>query len=178
VDDHLIAVSPAVELKPGSRIAFRGRPMANECRLVKLTAFSSSVEVPVKVQWLLHVDPRARAVVHEKSHEIAWGDAAFDVYPLLPVRSAAAWNLHSITKPAEPFTFRQTRRLILEPAFEGDSVTLLNLLHLRKAAEAGLENTGASISGNTIEAHWTRGLQRFSLTWNLEQKTVKLLPLR
>jgi hypothetical protein len=178
VDDHLIAVSPAVELKPGSRIAFRGRPMANECRLVKLTAFSSSVEVPVKVQWLLHVDPRARAVVHEKSHEIAWGDAAFDVYPLLPVRSAAAWNLHSITKPAEPFTFRQTRRLILEPAFEGDSVTLLNLLHLRKAAEAGLENTGASISGNTIEAHWTRGPQRFSLTWNLEQKTVKLLPLR
>jgi hypothetical protein len=178
VDDHLIAVSPAVQLKPGSRIAFRGRPMANECRVVKLTAFSSTVEAPAKVQWLLNVDPRARTVTHEHRQEIAWDDAALDVHALLPARSAATWNLHAIKKPAEPFTYRQTRRLIIEPAFEGESVTLLNLFHPRKATEAGLENAGASISGKTVEVHWTRGTQNFSLLWNLEQKTVNLIPLR
>jgi hypothetical protein len=178
VDDHLIAVSPAVELKPGSRIAFRGRPMARECRLVKLTAFSSSVEVPMKVQWLMQVDPRAQAVAHGNRHEITMDDATLDLYPLLPGQSAAAWSLHSIQKPQEPFTFRQTRRLVLEPAFDGESVTLLNLIHTRKAAQAGLTDTGASNSGNTIEAHWTRGTQRFSLTWDLLRKKVGLVPLR
>jgi hypothetical protein len=175
VDDHLIVVSPEVELKPGSRIAFVGRPMAKECRLVKLTAFSSSVDVPVKVQWLLQEDPRAQVTAHGRRQEIALDDARLDVDPLLPERSTAAWDLHAIVRPQEVFTFRQERRLMLEPSFEGDSVTLLNLLHPRKASQAGLENTGASISGKTIRVHWTNGTRKFSLTWNLAEKTVKLI---
>ncbi len=174
VDDHLITVSPVVELKPGSRIAFRGQPMAKECRLVKLTAFSSTVEMPVKVQWLLQADPRAQVLVQGNHHEISMDDARLDLYPLLPAQSAAAWSLHTIQKPQEPFTFRQTRRLILEPAFEGESVTLLNLMHARKAAQPGLQETGAAMSGSTITAHWTRGSQRFTLIWDLRQRTVKL----
>jgi hypothetical protein len=67
---------------------------------------------------------------------------------------------------------------VLEPAFDGESVTLLNLIHTRKAAQAGLTDTGASIAGNTIEAHWTRGTERFSLTWDLLRKKVRLVPLR
>jgi hypothetical protein len=163
-----------VELKPGSRIAFRGQPMAKECRLVKLTAFSSTVEMPVKVQWLLQADPRAQVLVQGNHHEISMEDARLDLYPLLPAQSAAAWSLHTIQKPQEPFTFRQTRRLILEPAFEGESVTLLNLMHARKAAQPGLQETGAAMSGSTITAHWTRGSQKFTLTWDLRQRTVKL----
>jgi hypothetical protein len=175
VDDHLFVVSPEVELKTGSRIAFRGQPMAKECRLVKLTAFSSTVEAPLKVQWLLQEDPRAQVTAHGRRQEIALDDGRLDVDPLLPERSTAAWDLHAIVRPQEVFTFRQERRLVLEPSFEGNSVTLLNLLHPRKASEPGLQDAGASISGKTIKAHWADETQRFCLNWDLAQMTVKLI---
>jgi len=176
VDDHLIVVSPPVDLKPGSRIAFRGQPMSKECRLVKMTAFSPSVEAAPRVQWLMQVDPRAQTAAHENYQEVAMGGARMDLYPLLPGRSTAAWSMNSIEKPVERFTFRQTQRLVLEPVFKGETTTLVNLIHTRKATQARLENAKASISGDTVSAHWFRGRQEHFLTWNLKQHTVKLLP--
>jgi len=178
VDDHLFVVSPEVDLKPGSRIAFRGQPMAKECRLLKLTAFSSTVEVPPSVQWLFQTDPRATVETLGRRQEIAMDGARLDIDTLLPTSSTAKWELHAIPKPQEHFTFRQTRRLVLEPVLEGgasQSVTLLNLIHPRKATEAALTDTAASISGRTISARWTRGGEKFSLIWDLEQKTVNVV---
>ena len=131
----------------------------------------------MKVQWQLQEDPRVQVTARGRRQEIALDDARLDVDPLLPERSTAVWDLHAIVRPQEVFTFRQERRLILEPSFEGNSVTLLNLLHPRKASEPGLSNTGATISGKTIRAYWTEGTQKFSLTWNLANMTVTMMKL-
>ncbi len=174
VDDNLMEVSPPVELKMGSRIAFRGAPMARECRLVKMTAFSSVVEVPVKAEWLMQLDPKTEVEDLPGRRQVALGDARLDLYPLAPGQCPVRWELHKIKKPVEPFTFRQTRRLILEPAFQGDATTLLNLIHTRKAVQPPLEKVKASLQGGKVEVAWTRHRQFFSLRWDLQQRTVAL----
>ncbi len=175
VDDNLIAVSPPVELRKGAKITFRGAPMANECRLVKMTAFSSTVDVPRKVEWMMQFDPRTQTVSHESWQEVALGEARLDLYPLAPAPCPAVWQLHDIKKPVEPFTFRKTRRLTLEPAIHGNSTTMLTLIHSRGFSQSPLAKVTGNAGGRKINAQWTRGEQNFSLTWDLQKKAVELL---
>ncbi|MGA2860086.1 MAG: DUF4962 domain-containing protein [Candidatus Sulfotelmatobacter sp.] len=176
VDDHLIAVSPPVELKPGSKIAFRGAPMAQECRLVKLTAFSSEVPSPAKAQWLLQMDPKTEVVQFPDHQQMTLGDARLDLYPLAPSQYTVAWQMNTIPKPQELFTFRQTRRLVIDPAFQEDTTTLVNLIHSRKITQDPLENVKSIIHDRLIELSWERGNRKFSLQWDLAGKTVLLAP--
>jgi hypothetical protein len=152
--------------------------MAQDCRLVKMTAFSSSVESSPKVEWLMQVDLRAQTILHENYHEIMLGDSRMDLYPLLPSQRTATWNLHSIKKPVEPFTFQQTRRLVLEPAIQGETTCLLNVIHVRKETEPRLEEVEASIHNGKISAHWVHQSKGSTLSWDLLQKTVQVAPPR
>ena len=79
-DDHLLAVSPTVELKLGSRIAFHAEPMAVGCRLVKMTAFSSQVAMPLKAEWLLHFDPSAEIQRDKNRIQASLQGSVADIY--------------------------------------------------------------------------------------------------
>jgi hypothetical protein len=174
VDDNLITVSPPVELRKDAKIAFRAAPMANEGRLVKMTAFSSTVEMPGKVEWLMQFDPQAQTVSHDSWQEVALGEARLDLYPLAPNPCPAVWQLHTIKKPVEPFTFRQTRRLTFEPTLQGNDTTMLTLIHSRRASQAPLAKVTGTARGQKISAQWTRGEQNFSLAWDLHKQSVEL----
>jgi hypothetical protein len=174
VDDNLIAISPSVDLRKGSKIAFRGAPMAKECRLIKMTAFSPSVEVPRKVEWLMQFDPHANTVTHESWQEVVLGKARLDLYPLAPEPVPAVWQLHEIKKPVEPFTFRQTRRISLEHPLQGNTTVLLTLIHTRNSDQQPLGTViGTTVAGK-VNAHWISGQQKVSLTWDLQEQSVTL----
>jgi hypothetical protein len=84
--------------------------------------------------------------------------------------------MNTIPKPQELFTFRQTRRLVIDPAFQEDTTTLVNLIHSRKITQDPLENVKSIIHDRLIELSWERGNRKFSLQWDLAGKTVLLAP--
>jgi hypothetical protein len=173
-DDHLIAVSPPVFLKKGSRISFRAAPFVEEGRLIKLTAFSSEVKTPLSAEWLLHFDPHVQLKKDQSRCEASLGDARLDLYSLAPADSSMSWKIHSIDKPVEPFTFRQTLRLSVEPRFKQNQVTLLNLIHTRSAAALPLQQTSATVQGSRVRVQWLRGGQKTTLDWDLRTKKINL----
>ncbi len=170
VDDHLVAVSPEVELRKGNRIAFCGASMAEGTRLIKLTAFSRQAPAPQKAEWLLQLDPRAEIQREFDRIQIALGGSFLDLYPLVPARCEIQWGLHPVKKPdSEPFTFRETRRITLDPPFAGDSTIVLVLLHPRLSQAGLLRAVKATFTGRHIEASWVAGGGRVMLDWDLEE---------
>ena len=172
-DDNLIEVSPPVELKTGSRVAFRAAPMAEECRLTRLIVFSPSVPAAPSAQWLLHFDPQAGVQRTKSGITETLGEACLDVYPLLPREVKAEWGIHVVKNAdVEPFTFRQTKRLVLSPRLEGGAVTMLTLLHARAQAGPALEDVKASIAGGRIALSWTRQGAPAALDWDLGKQEL------
>jgi hypothetical protein len=170
LDDNLIEVSPPVELKAGSRIAFRGSPMAAECRLTKMTAFSDRVRVEREAQWLLHLDPRAEVARRGDRVEAALGGAVLDLYALRPGQNRLDWELFKIKKAdVEPFTFRETKRIVILPEFEGGSALVLALMRARGSAEPALEGVKATVEGSRVRLTWKRLGKTVALDWDLEQ---------
>jgi hypothetical protein len=175
VDDHLIAVSPPVALKRGSRVAFRGAPMAPACRLVKMSVFSDEVTAPRQAQWLLHLDPKAALRELGGRLEATLGGASLDVYRLAPAGGRQSHGLHDVAKPeVEPFTFRKTLRIVYEPPWTGQDVGILTMLASRAARTPALEDVQGTLEGRRVRASWSRDGARSSLEWNLETREVTL----
>ena len=175
VDDHLIAVSPPVTVKRGSRVAFRGAPMAPGCRIVKMSVFSDEVVVPLKAEWLLHLDPRAALRQVGERLEATLGDAALDVHRLAPAGGRSTFGLHDVAKPeVEPFTFRKTLRIVYEPPWTGHDVGILTMLASRGAGSPALEEVQGTLEGRSVRASWSRDGVHSRLDWNLETREVTL----
>ena len=175
VDDHLIAVSPPVALRRGSRVAFRGAPMAAGARLVKMSVFSETVEAPRKAEWLLHLDPKAVLRQIGERLEATLGGASLDIHRLAPREGRLDFGLHDVAKPeVEPFTFRQTRRIRYEPPFEGQDLMMLTLLYARASSSPALDELIATLQGSHASVSWSRYGTRASLEWDLDRRTVKL----
>jgi hypothetical protein len=172
-DDSLIAVSPPVALAKGSRVTFRGAPMANGCRLTKMSVFSEGVKAPRSAEWLLHLDPKAEIRQRDERLEAALGDAALDLYRLAPAEAPVTWARHAVAKPdVEPFTFRQTQRVGIRLSFSGDEAFLLTLLHARSAGAPALDAAKASVDSRRVHVEWSRVGRRTALDWDLNGRTV------
>ena len=175
LDDHLIAVSPEVQLDKGSRIAFRAAPMAVGCRLVKMAAFSRQVVVPQGAEWLMHLDPGTEILREADRVQASLGSSRVDFYSLAPTLGGIYWDLHAVKKPnLEPFTFRQTRRIILKPAFTADSALVLVLIRPRPENLPPLKKVEATLKGHQISVRWVSGDRRVSVEWDLEERSAKI----
>lgn len=174
-DDNLTAVSEPVELRRGSRVAFCGAPMSAGTRLTKLSVFSDTVRAPLEAEWLLHLDPAVEVREHANGLEARLGEAILAVHRLLPAAGPIEWALHKVAKPeAEPFTFRETTRVVLRPTFVGNEAFLLTLLHARDAAAAPLEDVEASRDGERLRIRFTQRGHPGGITWDLAGRTVVL----
>ncbi|MFH1069420.1 MAG: DUF4962 domain-containing protein [Candidatus Glassbacteria bacterium] len=172
-DDNLLVQSPPVRLAKGSRIALRGSSLPEQFRLTKLAAYSEDVSVPRQARWLQHFDPQT-VVARKGSHVSARLEgAALDLYPLAPAGSAVKWERYEILKAeVEPFNYRETVRLSIEPKFTGSDLTLVNLLHTRSAAGPELEGVEAVMEGGLVKARWIKDGKAVSLSWDLEKQEV------
>lgn len=171
IDDNLIEVLPPVELKKGSRISFIGAPMAPECRLTKMIVFSDSAKGERKAQWLMQVDPAASVKQEANNIRVTLGRAGLDLYSLLPARAIVRVENHPIKKAdVEPFSFRTTQRIVVEPEMPGETVTLLNLLQMRGANEPGLESVRAEQRGSAVEVSWKDKGRARTIKWDLEHR--------
>jgi acetyl esterase/lipase len=176
-DDHLIDVSDAVTLSRGSRVAFRAAPMSAGTRLTKLSIFSDTVKAPVEADWLLHLDPKAEVRATSDGLEARRGKAALELHRLLPGGSTLAWKRHAVAKPeAEPFTFRETMRVVVRPVFAGSEAFLLTLLRGRSAAGSPLADVRAEKRNGQLEIRFTADGRATRVDWNLAKRTVLVSP--
>jgi hypothetical protein len=176
-DDHLIEVSGPVALARGSHVAFRGAPMAPGARLTKLSLFSETVKAPVDAEWLLHLDPKADVRGTADGLEARQGKAVLELHRLLPGASTLTWGRHRVAKPeVEPFTFRETTRVVVRPAFAGSEAFLLTLLRGRSAAGRPLTEVRAERRNGQLEAHFTEDGRPTTVDWDLAGRTVQLSP--
>jgi Domain of unknown function (DUF4962) len=174
-DDHLIEVSPPVRLRRGSRVAFRGAPMAPGTRVVKMSVFGEDVKTPREAEWLLHLDPKAAVRELPDRIEARLGRAALDLFRLAPEGAVVTWGRHAVARPeAEPFTFRETERIVIRPPFSGDEAFLLSLLHARAADAPSLAGVEAAVREGRVRVDWSRGSERVGLDWDLEGRTVEM----
>ncbi len=176
-DDNLLELSPAVELKAGSRVALRGKGMAEGTRLTKLALLGPGVENPPAAEWLLHFDPAAEVTQSAGLVRVALGGAVLELYPLAPAKRTIVledWKVKNAE--VEPFTFRRTRRLVLTPELEQGRATLLNLLHARRDAEPALREVTARVlpGGEALAVSWIRDGKKQALRWDLTQRSITL----
>ncbi|MEA2063735.1 MAG: DUF4962 domain-containing protein [Gemmatimonadota bacterium] len=173
--DNHCTVSLPVGLETGSRIGVRCSRREQDYRVIKFSVFSDKVKTERKARWLLHFDPAAEVEQHGSRLVTATlGSAALDVHTLLQGMGMGSVKVDTYdVKEAriEPFTFRQTRRLVLEPVFHNGKATLLSLLHARPADGPRLEGMGAGMSqAGIIKVHWELGGKKTELVWNLINK--------
>ncbi len=172
-DDNLTAVSEPVALRHGSRVAFRAAPMSAGTRLTKLSVFSDSVRAPLEAEWLLHLDPTVEVREETDRLDARLGDAILALHRLIPAAGPIEWGRHKVAKPeAEPFTFRETTRVVLRPTFVGNDAFLLTLLQARDAAAAPLESVEASKDGDRLRIRFTRQGRATGIAWDLAGRTV------
>lgn len=175
-DDHLIAVSESVTLRRGSRVAFRGASMPPGTRLTKMSVFSDTVKAPVEAEWLLHLDPKAAVRETRDGLEATQGGAVLELHRLLPGASTLAWARHEVARPeVEPFTFRETTRVVVRPAFAGGEVFLLNLLRGRSVGSHALADVRAERASDRLRIHFAEEGRVTSIDWELARRTVARL---
>jgi len=174
-DDHLIAVSDAVALRRGSRVAFRGASMPPGTRLTKLSVFSDSVKAPRGADWLLHLDPKSEVRETRDGLEAAFGGAVLELHRLLPRDASLSWGRHAVARPeVEPFTFRETTRVVLRPPFSGREAHLLTLLRARAAGAPALANVQATREGDRLRIAFDGADGRTAIDWDLAGRQVAL----
>lgn len=175
-DDNLIAVSEPVALQRGSRVAFRGVSMPPGTRLTKMSVFSETVKAPVEAEWLLHLDPKAEVRRTKDGLEAAQGGAVLEIHCLLSEGQTLAWARHKVAKPeAEPFTFRETTRVVVRPVFAGNEAFLLTLLRGRSAAGHALADVRAAERRNgRLEIRFTEEGRTTTIDWDLTRRKVSL----
>ncbi len=174
-DDNLIEVSGDVTLKRGSRVSFRAAPMSEGTRLTKLSMFSETAASAMSADWLLHLDPKAAVVATADGLEATLGGAALELHRLLPDGSRLEWASHKVAKPeVEPFTFRTTTRVHVQPRLTDGRGQVLTLLRGRAARAAPLADVTARNDDGGLRVGFTRDGRRVDVVWNLEKRTVRL----
>jgi len=176
-DDHLIQVSGPVTLARGSRVAFRGSSLAPGTRLTKLSVFSETVKAPLGAEWLLHLDPKSAVRGTTDGLEAALGGAVLELHRLLPSAAPVTWERHAVARPeAEPFTFRETTRVVVRTPFVGNEACLVALLRGRSATGPPLADARASLEGGRLRIRFTTDGRPTEIDWNLADRTVALAP--
>ena len=144
-------------------------------RLTKMSVFSEAVKAPLEAEWLLHLDPKAEVRGTPDGLEAAQGGAVLELHRLLSEGSSLAWARHKVAKPeVEPFTFRETTRVVVRPAFAGNEAFLLSLLRARPAAGRALADVEASRDGGRLRIRFAEGGRATTIDWDLGRRTVTL----
>jgi acetyl esterase/lipase len=176
-DDHLVELSDAVTLSRGSRVAFRAAPMSSGTRLTKLSVFSDTVTAPVGADWLLQLDPKAEIRATTDGLEARQGKAVLELHRLLPGASSLTWERHAVAKPeAEPFTFRETTRVVVRPVFSGNGAFLLTLLHGRSADAPALADVRAERRNGQLVIRFAADGHATTVDWDLASRAVRVSP--
>jgi hypothetical protein len=140
-----------------------------------MSIFSETVTAPLEAEWLLHLDPKAEVRETKDGLEAAQGNAVLELHRLLSGSSTLAWARHKVAKPeVEPFTFRQTTRVVVRPAFAGNEAFLLNLLRARPAAGRALADVEASRDGGRLRIRFAERGRATTIDWDLGRGTVTL----
>jgi hypothetical protein len=175
-DDHLIAVSDAVTLRRGSRVAFRGASLPPGTRLTKMSVFSDTVKAPLEAEWLLHLDPKAAVRETGDGLEATQGGAVLELHRLLSEGQSLDWARHPVARPeVEPFTFRETTRVTVRPTFAGGEAFLLTLLRGRSAGGHALADVRAVRRSGRLEIRFTEEGRVTAIDWDLARRAVSLL---
>jgi hypothetical protein len=175
IDDNLIEVTPKVELHKGSKIVFRGEGMTDYFRLTKMAAFSEEVKVPRRVQWLMHFEPDTEVEKIDGRLSAVSQGVSLDCYLLSP--DGAEVEIESYATAGadlEPFNYKSTRRLLIEPELSGDRLTVVTLIHLRPAADLPLHGLAYSGDENTARISWTEDGTGKNVSWSLARRSFSL----
>jgi Domain of unknown function (DUF4962) len=175
IDDNLIEVSPPVQLRKGSRIAFRGSGMTDFWRLTKMAAFSDDAVVPQQVQWLMHFEPDTEVGRDGDRLSVVSEGAALDHYLLEPKNAVVRMENHlTAGSDTEPFNYKTTRRLVAEPEIENGKLTVITLINLRHSTDRPLQGVAISRDGNAAKVSWTKNGSKKSVNWELAGKSIKI----
>ncbi len=168
IDDNLIAVTPPVQLRKGNRIAFRGSGMTDYWRLTKMAAFGEEVTVARRAQWLMHFEPDTKVNQEAGRLTVVSGGVSLDHYLLAPEKAVVKMENHVTARSeAEPFNYKTTRRLVVEPEFSDDMLTMITLIHLRPNSEQPLRVETISWEGDAAKIRWTKNGTERSINWSL-----------
>ncbi|MFC1613661.1 DUF4962 domain-containing protein [Gemmatimonadota bacterium] len=175
--DNHCTVSPAVELKTGSRIGIKCSVREQGYRIIKMSAFSDQVKSPREALWMLHFDHEAEIKQHGSGYLTATlGEAALEVYTFPEEEiSDVSVEIYEVKEARiEPFTFRQTKRLAIKPEFSGDRATVVTLMRAGQAKAETLQGVKNKISadGEKITFEWNRDGKPGGVEMNLRAKTV------
>jgi hypothetical protein len=175
-DDNLLEVSPAVELKKGSRITFRGSNLPAEFRLTKIAAFSESVSLPPVAVWQLQLDPSAALSQSSAGVTASLGGAALDVLPLLPAGSRTGFHRQPAAGvETEPFNYPAFWRLTIEPRMDSPQMLMLTILYSRSRQTAQLKEVSASAATDgSLEISFIREGRRTRVTWDMAANKVDI----
>ncbi|MBW7998156.1 MAG: DUF4962 domain-containing protein [Candidatus Glassbacteria bacterium] len=178
-DNHYI-ITPPAELKTGSRIAFVGRDMPRNCRLIRMAAYSPRASSERSARWLLHAETSATVGLDRDAGmvTIVNGTGALELYAISPDAKAAEISVEDWEIMEPDAEVETTKRISLVPSFDGDRVVLINLLHARAADGAALEGLESSLDseGDNLKAavSWRADGGSVSLDWDLRARTVEL----
>jgi len=142
-----------------------------------MSVFSETVKAPLEADWLLHLDPKAEVRGTPDGLEAAQGGAVLELHRLLAEGSSLAWGRHKVAKPeAEPFTFRETTRVVVRPPFSRNDAFLLTLLRVRAAGETPLSGVKATGEGGRLRLAFTLAGRKTAVDWDLAGRAVAFDP--
>jgi hypothetical protein len=144
-------------------------------RLTKMSVFSDSVRSPLGAEWLLHLDPEAEIRQTQDGLEATLGGATLEVHRLLSDGQALTCGRHKVARPeVEPFTFRETTRVVVRPSFAGNEAFLLTLLRGRPAGRRSLEDVRAERRNRRLEIRFTEDGRGAAIDWDPAGRKVSL----
>ena len=174
-DDNLSAVSDAVILKKGSIVSFTGQSMPVGTRITKMSVFSETVNAPVDASWLLHLDAKSVVKQYPKRLEATIKNSTLELYSLFPKDAVLSIEQHKVSKPEiEPFTPRETKRVLIKPVFDGNHAFLLNMLHARNVNERSIQNIKATKKENIFFISFIADGKETIIRWDIREHKIKL----
>ncbi len=162
-------VASGIRLHSGSRLRVVGEPLGRGARLVKLVVSSPTRRAPRELTWLLQFDPETRIERNGPRIEATLGELVLELHPLAPAQRSHDWGDWSVTGGTE---FRQTRVLAIRPAFEGDNILLMSLIHLRDSRSPGL-SPWVDFEGGRCQVRWSERGQPCSLSFDPKSGEVR-----
>jgi hypothetical protein len=177
-DNHYI-LTPPTALKTGSKIAFVGREMPHNCRLIRMAASSRQASNQRSARWMLHTDENSQVAFDRGADRVCIVNDAgdLDVYALSPDSRKAVKTVEDWVVLEPDTDIDATKRISFQPVFSGDRVVLIEMLHVHSAGEHSLDNLESRLddSGENLKAtvSWSLGGKQASLDWDLRGRTVQ-----
>lgn len=174
-DDNLSSVSNPVALRKGSIVSFVGKLIPQGTRITKMSVFSETVTEPIDASWFLQLDSKSR-IKQSRGHIAATlENATLEIHSLLPKKSVMQIEQHKVAKPEiEPFTPRETKRIVIKPVFKGEDAFLLNLIQGRAASGSSIGNIKTTKNGNTLNITFSLDDKQTIVDWDLKKNSVML----